>query len=89
MLVTITTDGGITGRGTGSAELEVDDAWLAQLQPETWRDEYEATGGDLIRYTLTFGERSVSFVDSAEIPRGLEELFEKVWRTGRVARPPL
>lgn len=80
MRITISSDGGFTGRGVGSASADVDDAELAQLRTESWRDEYSAPGADLIRYTLTFGERSVSWQEGAEIPRELQELFEKVWR---------
>lgn len=81
MRVRITSDGGFTGRGIGSASADIDDAELAQLRSEEWRDEYTAPGADLIRYTLTFGERSVSWQEGAEIPRELRELFQKIWRT--------
>ena len=80
MRITISSDGGFTGRGVGSASADVDDAELARLGTETWRDEYSAPGADLIRYTLTFGERSVSWQEGGEIPPELQELFEKVWR---------
>ncbi len=79
MRVTITTDGGFTGRGIGSASAELDDESVARLRSETWHDEYGAPGADLVRYTLTIGERRVSWQDGAEIPRELEELFDSVW----------
>lgn len=76
MRVTITTDGGFTGRGIGSrsADVEVDD-----LRPEEWKDEYRARGNDLVRYTLTVGDRAVSWNETAEIPEDLRRLFERVW----------
>lgn len=79
MKVTITTEGGFTGKGIGGGAAEIDDELVARLRPESWRAEYDAHGADLIRYTLTVGERSVSWKDGAEIPRGLQELFEIVW----------
>lgn len=82
MRVTITTDGGFTGRGVGSASADVDDASLAALQPDRWRESYEARGADLVRYTLTVGEKSVSWVEGASIPEDLRRLFDEVW-TGR------
>lgn len=78
MRVTITTEGGFTGRGIGSASGEVDDALLAGANE--WRDSYDASGADLIRYTLTFGTRRVSWSEGADIPRDLAELFARVWR---------
>ena len=77
MRVTITTDGGFTGRGIGtrSADVDVDD-----VDPESWRDEYRAHGYDLVLYTLTIGGRSVSFNETAEIPKDLRRLFERVWQ---------
>jgi hypothetical protein len=80
MLVTITTDGGFTGRGIGTRSADVDDALVAHAMAEEWRDEYRSPGADLVRYTLSIGERSVSFTDGAEIPEGLRELFERVWQ---------
>jgi hypothetical protein len=88
MRITIDSDGGFTGRGIGSASADIDDTELAQLRSEEWRDDYRTPGADLIRYTLTFGERRVSWQEGAEIPRGLQELFDKVWRTGNPACPP-
>lgn len=81
MRITITSDGGFTGRGIGSASAEIGDAEIAQLRFDEWRDEYPARGADLIRYTLTIGERSVSWQEGAASPRELRELFERVWRT--------
>ena len=46
---------------------------------EKWLQEYRSPGADLVRYTLSVGDRSVSFTDGAEIPKGLRELFERVW----------
>jgi hypothetical protein len=77
MRVTITTDGGFTGRGIGSASADVD---VADVQPESWQDEYTTRGADLIRYTLEVGTRRVSWMEGAEIPDDLRALFEKVWR---------
>ena len=79
MIVTITTDGGFTGRGIGSASAEVEDELLRAIDFDSWRDEYTARGADMVRYTLTIGDRSVSWVDGAGIPRDLRELFERVW----------
>lgn len=81
MLVTITTDGGFTGRGIGSRSADVDDTVVARALAEEWLDEYRSYGADLVRYTLSVGGRSVSFTDGAQIPRGLRELFELVWST--------
>jgi hypothetical protein len=80
MRITITTEGGFTGRGIGSRSAEVEDDVVHRALKEGWRDEYHAMGADLIRYTLRVGERSVSFAEGAELPRGLRELFELVWR---------
>jgi hypothetical protein len=79
MLVTITTDGGFTGRGIGSRSADIDETLLGHALAEEWRDEYRAAGADLVNYTLTVGMRSVSFTDGAELPPGLRELFEIVW----------
>jgi len=79
VLITITTDGGFTGRGIGTRSADVDDGIVARALAEEWRDEYQARGADLVRYTLTVGARSVSFTDEAEIPPGLRELYELVW----------
>lgn len=81
MLVTITTDGGFTGRGIGTRTADVDDAVLERTLAEEWRDEYRSPGADLVRYTLSAGDRTASFTDGAEIPSGLRELFELVWRS--------
>jgi len=80
VLIEITTDGGFTGRGIGTRSADVDDEIVARALAEEWRDEYQSPGADLVRYTLHAGTRSVSFTDGAEIPRGLRELFELVWR---------
>ncbi|HYO75063.1 MAG TPA: hypothetical protein VE010_01265 [Thermoanaerobaculia bacterium] len=80
MRVTITTDGGFTGRGIGSAAAEIADEALAHLQPQTWRDEYDAPGADLVRYTMTIGARRVRWRDGADLPPALRELFEMVWK---------
>jgi hypothetical protein len=81
MQITITTDGGFTGRGIGTRSADVDDAVVTRALAEVWRDEYRSPGADLVRYTLTAGDRSVSFTEGAEIPDGLRELFELVWRS--------
>ena len=77
MQVTITTDGGFTGRGIGtrSADVDVEDA-----HPESWREEYRGPGADVVRYTLTMGDCTVSWNETAEIPEDLRRLFERVWR---------
>jgi hypothetical protein len=80
MLVTITTDGGFTGRGLGTRSADVDDAVVARALAEEWREEYRSPGADLVRYTLSAGGRSVSFTDGAELPAGLRELFELAWK---------
>lgn len=77
MLVTITTDGGFTGRGIGTRSANVD---VSDVRPEEWRSEYRARGADLVLYTLTVGERSVSWNETAEIPEDLRRLFERVWK---------
>jgi hypothetical protein len=79
MVVTITTDGGFTGRGIGTRSADVDDTLVERAMIEEWRDEYRSPGADLVRYTLSVGERSASFTDGAEIPDGLRLLFERVW----------
>jgi len=76
MIITITTDGGFTGRGIGTRSADVD---VSDARPEKWRDEYRARGADLLRYTLTLGGKSVSFNETAEIPEDLRRLFERVW----------
>lgn len=78
MYVTIVTDGGFTGRGIGSRAAEVDDALLRGA--EAWEEVYPVTrGADLVRYTLTFGGKSVTWTQGAEIPEDLRRLFETVW----------
>jgi hypothetical protein len=79
VLITITTDGGFTGRGIGTRSADVDDAIVARALAEEWRDEYQSPGADLVRYTVHVGSRIVSFTDEAEIPPGLRELYELVW----------
>jgi hypothetical protein len=86
MRLTITTDGGFTGRGIGS--VTIDDAEsqeelreaLANAHPESWKPEYTASGADLVRYTLTLGEVSTSWVETAVIPEDLRRLFTGAWR---------
>lgn len=79
MHVTITTDGGFTGRGIGTRKADIDDAIVDRALLEEWRDEYRSHGADLVRYTMVVGDRCVSFTEGAEIPRGVRELFELVW----------
>jgi hypothetical protein len=76
MRVTITTEGGFAGRGIGSAAGEVDSG---ELHPESWQRHYAAAGADLIHYTLTAGDRSVSWQEGADIPDDLRRAFEQVW----------
>jgi hypothetical protein len=80
MRITITTDGGFTGRGLGTRSADVDDVVVERALAEEWRDEYVSPGADLVRYTLSVDGRSVSFTDGAELPVGLRELFELVWK---------
>jgi hypothetical protein len=79
MRIIITTDGGFTGRGIGSATADLDDEKIAGLRSEDWRDQYDAHGADLIQYTLRLGERAIRWSDGAQIPRELQELFDEVW----------
>lgn len=79
MHVTVITDGGFTGRGIGRREAEVDDALLRGA--EAWEEVYTVErGADLVRYTLAFGGRSVTWTEGAEIPKDLRRLFETVWK---------
>ena len=77
MRVTVITDGGFTGRGIGSRSADVD---VDDVDPESWRDEYRAHGADLVRYTLIIGDTSVSFNETAEIPKDLRRVFNCVWK---------
>jgi hypothetical protein len=77
MHVTITTDGGFTGRGIGSRSADVD---LSDCDPQSWEEEYRGAGADTVRYTVTLGDRRVAFNETAEIPEDLRRLFERVWR---------
>lgn len=79
MRVTITTDGGFTGRGIGSASADVDDELLRGAGE--WAEVYTTRrGADLVRYTMTFGGKSVTWTDAAEIPEDLRRVFEEVWK---------
>lgn len=78
--VTITTDGGFTGRGIGSAAAEVDDDFIARLDVDSWQESYTAPGADLIRYALEVGGRRVTWMEGAQIPDDLRELYELVWK---------
>lgn len=84
MNVTITTDGGFTGRGLGSVSVESDvdhrvREAVRNARPETWQREYTTRGADLITYTLTIDGHTTSWQTHAEIPKDLEELFAAVW----------
>ncbi len=79
MHITITTDGGFTGRGIGTRSADVNDDIVSAAHPDEWRDEYRSPGADLVRYTLTVGGKSVSWTEGAEIPDGLRELVDLVW----------
>lgn len=81
MLVTITTDGGFTGRGIGARSAEIDADLLGRVLDEPWQNEYRSDGADLVLYTLTVAGRTVSFTDGAELPPALRELFELTWRS--------
>jgi hypothetical protein len=84
MTISITTDGGFTGRGIGSVRIEhVDDELSRILETcdvAAWRDDYRSPGADLVRYTLTMNGTSVSWTEGARIPEDLRRLFEAVWR---------
>ncbi|HEY0139408.1 MAG TPA: hypothetical protein VGF48_00855 [Thermoanaerobaculia bacterium] len=93
MNVAITTEGGFTGRGIGSVTLddplpdEVARA-VAAARPEEWQREYTVErGADLVRYTLTLGDVTTSWVTSAAIPPDLEALFDAAWRARSAAAP--
>jgi hypothetical protein len=82
--ITITTDGGFTGRGLGNVTVDEDvdervRAAVANARPESWQREYTTRGADLINYTLTLGDCTTSWQTRAEIPEDLQELFEAVW----------
>ena len=78
MRVTITTDGGFAGRGIGSASADVDDELLRDS--DAWAEVYTTgRGADLVRYTMTFGGRSVAWRETAEIPEDLRRVFLTVW----------
>jgi len=83
MYVTITTDGGFTGRGIGSASAEVDDDFLAQLAVDSWQESYTTPGADLVRFALEIGGRRVTWMEGAAIPDDLRELHARVWSRGR------
>ena len=79
MYVTIVTDGGFTGRGIGRAAGEVDDELLRNA--DAWEEVYTAPrGADLVRYTMTFGGKSVTWTETAEIPKDLRRVFEAIWK---------
>jgi len=86
MQITITTDGGFTGRGIGS--IDVDDASSAALaravasaRPEQWQRDYPVSiGADMVRYTLTMGDTIVSWEEGAEIPEDLRAVFDAAWK---------
>lgn len=79
--ITITTDGGFTGRGIGSVSVESSRVReeVANARPETWAREYTAHGADLVHYTLTIGDVTTSWSTGAAIPPDLAALFEAVW----------
>lgn len=84
MKITITSEGGFTGRGVGS--WEADDPLpedvaraIAHARPERWKREYTVPrGADLVRYTLTMGDVVVSWTTTAEIPEDLREIWTAV-----------
>lgn len=78
MRVTVITEGGFTGRGIGTRTAEVEDELLEGA--EAWKEVYPARrGADLVTYTLSFGGKSVSWNDAAEIPEDLRRVFNRVW----------
>ncbi|HEX7153532.1 MAG TPA: hypothetical protein VF618_18740 [Thermoanaerobaculia bacterium] len=85
MRITITTDGGFTGRGIGS--VTIDDAemndelrtTIAGARPEEWAPEYSARGADRVRYTLTVNGHTTSWLEGAVIPDDLQRLFDVAW----------
>ena len=80
MLVTITTDGGFTGRGIGSAAADADDDLVHRALDAASLADYPSAGRDVVLYTLTAAGRSGRWADDSEIPEALRELFERVWR---------
>jgi hypothetical protein len=79
MRVTVITDGGFTGRGIGTRTAEVENELLQGA--EAWQEVYTARrGADLVIYTLTFGGKSVTWNDTAEIPEDLRRVFNRVWK---------
>lgn len=89
MNVAITTDGGFTGRGIGGVTLDdplPEDVAraVANAHPEEWQREYPVDrGADLVRYTLTLGDVTTSWITGARIPEDLQALFDAAWRSRR------
>ena len=80
--VTITTDGGFTGRGIGSASAEVDEEFLSRLAVDSWLESYTAPGADLVRFALEIDGRCVTmWVEGAAIPDDLRDLHARVWHS--------
>lgn len=86
MHITITSDGGFTGRGIGSVEIEDARASpalaraIAAAHPEEWEREYRvALGADFVTYTLTMGDVVTTWDEGAEIPEDLRAVFEVAW----------
>jgi hypothetical protein len=86
MRIDITTDGGFTGRGIGSVSIDSDEAddvarALAAARPSTWQREYRGrgNGNDVVNYTMTFGETTVSWNETAQVPEDQRALFDAVW----------
>ncbi len=86
MRITITSDGGFTGRGIGN--VEIDDARaspalaraIAAAHREAWQREYRvARGADFVTYTLTMGDVVTTWDEGAEIPDDLRAVFEAAW----------
>lgn len=80
MRVAITTDGGFTGRGIGSATADVDDAAVRRALDACELDDYPSRGRDVVLYELRAGGRTIRWRDDSAIPEELRELFDTVWR---------
>jgi len=94
--IEITTDGGFTGRGVGSASIDSDHApaalrrAVAESKPQQWAREYVNPNmphgaPDEVHYTLTLKDGDHEYVTSwretASRPRDLREVAELVWAT--------
>lgn len=94
--IEITTDGGFTGRGVGSAAIDSDHASeelrraVADSKPQHWEREYVNPkmphgAPDEVRYTLRLvagdHEYVTSWRDTSERPRDLRAVADLAWAT--------